>query len=65
MITKKELVKAGYAVLPKGGWLRLDPTIIPHDWHDLCGDFGIDPDCEEIVLCIAGVKEINKEEVNV
>ena len=62
MITKDEIVKAGYEVLPKGGWIRIDPTIIPHDWDDICKDFGVDSSCLEIILCVAGVKEIHEEE---
>ena len=62
MITKNEIIKAGYEVLPKGGWIRIDPTIIPHDWDDICKDFGVDSNCLEIILCVAGVKEIHEEE---
>jgi len=58
MLTKQEIEKAGYRVLPQGGWIRLDPTIIPMDWYDICNDFGVDPECEEIVICVCGVKEI-------
>ena len=52
---------AGYEILPKGGWFRVDPSIVPHDWHDICSDFGIDPNCESAILCIAGVKEENSD----
>jgi len=62
MITKEQVEKAGYTILPEGGWLKLDPTIIPRDWYDICKDFGVDPDCEEMVLCVCGVMEVNKEE---
>jgi hypothetical protein len=62
MITKKQVEKAGYEVLPKGGWVRLDPMIIPHDWEDICKDFGVHPDCKEMILCVCGVKEISFEE---
>jgi len=58
MITKKELEDNGYSVLPKGGWIRLSPEIIPHDWSDVCSDFGIDEGCEEIIFAVCGVKEI-------
>lgn len=61
MLTKKEIEKAGYTTLPKGGWVRLDPTIMPNDWYDICKDFGVDPTCQELILCVAGVKEIHKE----
>jgi hypothetical protein len=64
MITKKQMEKAGYTVLPKGGWIRLDPTIVPHDWEDLCKDFASDPECKELILCICGVKEIYREDEN-
>jgi hypothetical protein len=62
MLTKKQVEKGGYTVLPKGGWVRLDPMIIPHDWEDICEDFGVDPDCKEMILCVCGVKEINEGE---
>jgi hypothetical protein len=60
MITKQQVEKAGYRVLPKGGWIRLDPTIISMDWYDLCNDFDIDPECEEVILCICGIKEVHE-----
>lgn len=58
MITEKKIKEGGYAVLPKGGWIRIDPTIIPHDWEDICKDFGADSGCTELILCVAGVKEV-------
>jgi hypothetical protein len=61
MIKEKELIDSGYSVLSNGGWIRLNPEIIPHDWADICKDFGVDPDCEEIILAVCGVKEINAE----
>jgi hypothetical protein len=60
MITVEELIEAGYNVLPQGGWVRLNPEIIPHDWLDICKDFGVDPDCHEIILAVCGVKQINE-----
>jgi hypothetical protein len=61
MIKEKELIDSGYSVLPQGGWIRLNPEIVPHDWVDICKDFGVDPDCKEIILAVCGVKEINEE----
>jgi hypothetical protein len=61
MITSKELIDSGYSVLSKGGWIRLSPDIVPHDWADICKDFGVNPDCQEIILAVCGVKEINAE----
>ena len=58
MLTKEQLQLHGYTVLPKGGWIRLDPEIIPRDWDDICKDFGVDPTCDELILCVCGVKEI-------
>jgi hypothetical protein len=58
MITKEELIENGYDVLPQGGWVRLDPETVPHDWHDICKDFGVDSDSKEIILAVCGVKEI-------
>jgi len=60
MITEEELVENGYAVLPQGGWVRLNPEIIPRDWADICEDFGVDPECHEIILAVCGVKEITE-----
>jgi hypothetical protein len=59
MITEQELLDSGYTVLSQGGWIRLSPEIVPHDWVDICKDFGVDPDCEEIILAVCGVKQIN------
>jgi hypothetical protein len=61
MITSKELIDSGYSVLSKGGWIRLSSEIIPHDWENICKDFGVNPDCQEIILAVCGVKEINEE----
>ena len=62
MVTKEQVEKAGYTVLPKGGRIRLDPTDIPHDWYDLCANLEVDPNCKEIILCVCGVKEIGEDE---
>lgn len=58
MITENELKDQDYEVLPRGAWLRIDPEMMPRDWHDVCKDFGVDPSCDEIILAIAGVKEV-------
>lgn len=58
MITEKEVIKAGYEVLPQGGWIFVDPEIMPRDWHDLANSFGFDPDCRGVYLCVAGYKEL-------
>ena len=42
MITEKELLENGYEVLPQGGWVSLNPEVIPHDWADICKDFGVE-----------------------
>jgi anti-sigma regulatory factor (Ser/Thr protein kinase) len=60
MITKEELIEHGYDLLPQGGWVRLNPEIIPRDWEDICKDFGVDPSCHEIILAVCGVKEISE-----
>ena len=57
MITEKEVLKNGYTVLQKGGWFYVNPEIIPHDWHDVCKDFGIDESAKGAYLCILGVKQ--------
>ena len=63
MITKDEIKKAGYDVLPQGGWIRISPENMPRDWEDVCSDFGVDPSCSEMILCVVGVKEVYEEEV--
>jgi hypothetical protein len=60
MITEEELVENGYKVLPQGGWVRLNPEIIPHDWADICKDFGVELNCHEIILAVCGVKQITE-----
>lgn len=62
MITADDLEIHGYEVLEHGGHIRIDPTILPHDWHDVCKDFGVSPDCEEIILAVCGVKAIYGDE---
>jgi hypothetical protein len=62
MITTEDLIKTGYTVLPKGGWIRLSPDIIPRDWEDVCSDFDVSPDCQEIILAVCGVKEIGGDD---
>lgn len=57
MITEDEVLKYGYTVLPKGGWIYINPEIVPHDWADICSDFDIDPDAKGAYLCIVGVKQ--------
>jgi hypothetical protein len=57
MLSQKEIEKAGYTVLPHGGWIRIDPQSMPHDWHDLSKDFGFDPNAESVILCVCGIKE--------
>jgi hypothetical protein len=64
MITKKQIEDAGYTVLTKGGWFYVNPEIIPHDWHDVCKDFGIDEGAKGAYLCIVGVKEDNEGDEN-
>lgn len=61
MVTKEQLLKEGYIVLPKGGWIRIDPTIIPHGWEELCKNFGCDPSCKEIIIAVSGVKEVKNQ----
>lgn len=57
MITQKEIETHGYTVLPKGGWIYINPEIMPRDWDDVCSDFGLDPNASGAYLCIVGVKE--------
>ena len=58
MITKEQVLKIGYEILPEGGWIYVDPEIMPRDWHDLATNFGFDPDCRGVYLCVAGYKEV-------
>jgi hypothetical protein len=63
MLTKTEVESKGYTVLPKGGWIYLDPEIMPRDWDDICRDFDIDPSARGAYLCVVGVKEDSYNEV--
>lgn len=58
MLNKKEIEKAGYTALPDGGWLRIMPEDFPHDWEDVAKKLKFDPNATEIILCVAGVKEV-------
>lgn len=58
MITEQEVIDTGYQVLPKGGWIYIDPEIMPRDWNDLAKSFGFDSDCRGVYLCVAGFKEV-------
>jgi len=60
MITKEDLIENGYSVLKRGAWLRLDPGILSNDWELICADLKVDPNCDEIIVAIAGVKTIFK-----
>lgn len=62
MLTKKQLEKAGYTILGKSGWVRIDPEILPHDWDHLAKAYGFDPDCKEVILSIAAFKEVPYED---
>jgi anti-sigma regulatory factor (Ser/Thr protein kinase) len=58
MITKEAVLQHGYSVLPEGGWIYINPEIIPNDWQSICSDFGISEDAKGAYLCIVGVKEV-------
>jgi hypothetical protein len=58
MLSKEEIEKAGYTVLPEGGWLRIMPEDFPHDWELVAKKLKFDPNATEIILCVAGVKEV-------
>lgn len=64
MITEQEVIDTGYQVLPKGGWIYVDPEIMPRDWDDLAKSFGFDPDCLGVYLCVIGFKEHTGEMTN-
>ena len=61
MITKKQVLKAGYTILPKGGWFSIDPETIP-EWDLVAEHFGFDPECESVTLCVVGFKEEKSNE---
>ena len=42
MLSKQEVEDCGYTVLPKGGWMYVDPEIMPRDWDDLAKSFDFD-----------------------
>jgi len=60
MITENELKEVGYTVLKRGAWIRLDPGILSNDWELICADLKVDPNCDEIIVAISGVKTIFK-----
>lgn len=62
MLTKDEVETNGYTVLPRGGWMYVDPEIVPRDWNDLAKSFGFDPECDGVYLCVCGFKERNNGE---
>lgn len=59
MITKNQMEKEGYQVLPKGAWFAINPEIIP-EWDFVAEQYGFDPNCEAVILCVAGFKEIHE-----
>lgn len=63
MLTEKEVKDCGYTVLPRGGWMYVDPESMPRDWDDLAKSFGFDPDCRGVYLCVCGFKEIDDGEI--
>lgn len=60
MITQAQIVNAGYRVLPQGAWIRIDPETIP-EWDDIANELGFDAQAKEVILCIAGIKEIDND----
>jgi hypothetical protein len=62
MLTKTEVEQAGYTVLPKGGWIHIDPEVMPRDWNDICKDFDIDPSAKGAYFCVVGVKQESWDE---
>ena len=48
MLTKDEVETNGYTVLPRGGWMYVDPEIVPRDWEDLAKSCGFDPECDGV-----------------
>ena len=57
MLSQSDIEKAGYTVLPQGGWMFVDPEIVPRDWDDIAKSFGFDPNCRGVYLCVVGVRE--------
>jgi len=57
MITQDDVIKSGYEVIPNGAWLRINPEIMPRDWHDVAKDFGFNQDAKNVILCVVGYKE--------
>lgn len=62
MLSQTDIEKAGYTVLSEGGWMFIDPEIVPRDWGDMAKSFGFDPDCRGVYLCVVGVKELESED---
>lgn len=61
MLSRRRIEETGYTILPKGGWFRIDPLLIPNDWEHICKEFGINPKCKSAILCVVGVKEENDD----
>ena len=62
MLTKAQIEKEGYTVIPEGMWICIDPTMFPHDWDHLAQTYGFDPNCKEVILCVVGFKEVPYED---
>jgi hypothetical protein len=60
MITQSQMTKAGYTVLPKGAWFSIDPETIP-EWDVVADQYGFDPNCKAVILCVAGFKEVDEQ----
>lgn len=60
MITKSQAIKAGFTILPKGAWFAIDPSIVP-EWDSVAEVYGFDPNAKEVILCVAGFKEVQED----
>jgi hypothetical protein len=61
MLTKAQIEKEGYTVIPEGMWVCIDPTMFPHDWERVAKACQFDPNCKEVILCVVGFKEVPYE----
>lgn len=64
MLTQKQVLDAGYTIAPKGAWYSINPYADAHGWDSMVQSLGFNPNCDEVVLCVVGFKEVwNKQPI--
>ena len=59
MLTKENWEKKGWTIVPKGGWMAIDPELLGGDWDVMAKALGFDPKCKEVIIGITAFKQIN------